>query len=243
MSIVAIVQARIGSTRLPGKVMKDLAGKPMLLRVLNRVSAASMLNKVIVAIPDLPESSIIERLCAVSGYCCFKGSEQDLLDRYYRTAVAHCADTIVRITADCPLIDPGLIDTVVQRYLQCPSMLKYASNIHPTRTYPRGLDTEVFGFDTLESAWRNDRNQAWREHVTPFVYRHPEKYEIIGVTHPEDYSGYRLTVDTPEDFQLIELLYQWFNEKPFNWLDIINLLCEKPDWSRMNSAIEQKVIG
>jgi spore coat polysaccharide biosynthesis protein SpsF len=242
MSIVAIVQARMGSTRLPGKVLKDLSGKPMLLRVLNRVSAASTLQKVVVAIPDLPESSVIERLCAAAGYSCFRGSEHDLLDRYYRTAVGHCADTIVRITADCPLIDPGLIDVVVQRYLQCPSMLKYASNIHPTRTFPRGLDTEVFGFDTLESAWRNDRNHAWREHVTPFIYRHPEKYEIIGVTNQEDLSGYRLTVDTAEDFQLIELLYQWFNEKPFSWTDVVTLLREHPEWLRMNSAIEQKVV-
>ena len=242
MSIIAIVQARMGSTRLPGKVLKDLAGKPMLLRVLERVSAASAVQKVVVAIPDLPESNVLEKFCASAGYSCFKGSEQDLLDRYYRTAVAHCADTVVRITADCPLVDPGVIDLVVQRYLQCPSILKYASNIHPTRTFPRGLDTEVFGFDTLESAWRSDRNPAWREHVTPFIYRHPEKYEIIGVTNPEDYSMYRLTVDTNEDFQLIELLYQWFKEQPFGWMDVVNLLRERPDWSRMNSSVEQKVV-
>ncbi|MBU1919465.1 acylneuraminate cytidylyltransferase, partial [bacterium] len=117
-----------------------------------------------------------------------------------------------------------------------------ASNIHPTRTFPRGLDTEVFGFDTLESAWRNDGNESWREHVTPFIYRHPEKYEIIAVTNPEDHSRYRLTVDTQEDFQLIELLYQWFENQPCSWMDIVTLLQERPDWTRMNSAVEQKVV-
>lgn len=242
MSIVAIVQARMGSTRLPGKVLKDLAGKPMLQRVLSRAASAKYLDKIVVAMPDLQESVPIERLCSELGYACFRGSENDLLDRYYRTAVAHCADTIVRITADCPLIDPQVIDLVIQQYMKCPAAMRYASNIHPTRTFPRGLDTEVFGFDTLESAWRNDGNESWREHVTPFIYRHPEKYEIIAVTNPEDHSRYRLTVDTEEDFQLIELLYQWFENQPCSWMDIVTLLQERPDWTRMNSAVEQKVV-
>jgi spore coat polysaccharide biosynthesis protein SpsF len=232
----------MGSTRLPGKVLKELAGKPMLERVLSRAALAKYLEKVVVAIPDLPESNPIERVCARLGYSCFRGAENDLLDRYYRTAVAHCADAIVRITADCPMIDPVVIDQVIQQYLKCPSPLKYVSNIQPTRSFPRGLDTEVFGFDTLESAWRNDRNELWREHVTPFIYRHPEKFEILAVRNTEDFSQYRLTVDTEEDFQLMELLFQWFQEQPFGWMDVVNLLKERPDWSRMNCTVEQKVV-
>lgn len=232
----------MGSSRLPGKVLKDLAGKPMLQRVLSRAASARYMDKIVVAVPDLPESAPIEKLCSKLGVATFRGSENDLLDRYYRTAVAHCADTIVRITADCPLIDPQVIDLVIQHYLKCPAPLRYASNINPTRTFPRGLDTEVFGFDTLESAWKHDDNENWREHVTPFIYRHPELFEILTVTNPTDYSQYRLTVDTAEDFQLIELLYQWFQEQPFTWQDVVNLLRERPDWTRMNSTVEQKVV-
>jgi spore coat polysaccharide biosynthesis protein SpsF len=242
MSVVAIIQARMGSTRLPGKVLSDLAGKPVLLRVLERVSAARTINNVVVAIPDTPENQRLEKFCAAAGYTCFKGSEQDVLDRYYRTAVAHRANVIVRITSDCPLIDPAVIDQVVETYLKCQSELKYVSNIHPTRTFPRGLDTEVMGIDTLEAAWRNDRMPEWREHVTPYIYRNPERFEIVGVTHPSDFSRYRLTVDTKEDLQLIELLFAWFQNRAFGWQEVIQLLRERPELTRINCAVEQKIV-
>nr|NIN65969.1 acylneuraminate cytidylyltransferase [Anaerolineae bacterium]NIN96152.1 acylneuraminate cytidylyltransferase [Anaerolineae bacterium] len=161
---VAIVQARVGSTRLPGKVLKDLVGLPLLARVVRRTARASRPDEVVVAIPEASTDDSLARLCHAYGWPCFRGSEDDVLDRYYRAATEYGAESVVRITSDCPLVDPGIVDQVVDLFLQ--GEWDYVSNTLAPRTYPRGLDVEVFTFDALRLAWKEDSNPAWREHVT-----------------------------------------------------------------------------
>jgi spore coat polysaccharide biosynthesis protein SpsF (cytidylyltransferase family) len=164
MRTVAIIQARMGSTRLPGKVLMDLAGEPMLVRVVNRVRRAERLDEVVVATTASPSDDPIFEGCRQRGWAVERGSEKDVLDRYYRAARAHHADVVVRITADCPFVDAGLIDQVVGAFLG--GGYDYVSNVLEPRTYPRGLDVEVFRFSALEKAWQEDRDPSWREHVT-----------------------------------------------------------------------------
>jgi len=180
--ITAIIQARMGSTRLPGKVLKDLEGQTMLSRVVNRTCRASLLDEVIVATTVKPADNLIMTECEKLGIPVFRGDEEDVLDRYYKAAQSYQADPIVRITSDCPLIDPEIINLVIENFLAHED-LDYASNTLPPRTFPRGLDVEVMTFDALEQAWRGDKNPAWREHVTPYIYRHPEKFKLKAVTN------------------------------------------------------------
>ena len=187
MKTVAIIQARMGSTRLPGKVLLDLAGEPMLARVVHRVQRAASLQEVIVATTVQPADDAITQLCAGRGWPCARGSQDDVLDRYYQAATASQADVVVRITSDCPLIEPDVIDQVVGALLAGQPEVDYASNVQPPRTFPRGLDVEVIRFDALERAWREDVDPAWREHVTPYLYRHPERFRIHGVFNADMY--------------------------------------------------------
>ena len=158
--IVAVIQARMGSTRLPGKVLKPLAGQPVLARVVDRVRRARHVDEVVVATTTLPADDVLADLCRTRGWACERGSEEDLLDRYHAAAAAHHADAVVRITSDCPVIDPGVVDRVVEAFLVQPC--DYASNTLEPRTFPRGLDTEVFSQAALELAWREDDNPVWR---------------------------------------------------------------------------------
>ncbi len=178
MKVVAIIQARMGSTRLPGKVLQDLAGEPMLARVVNRAWQAELLDDVVVATTTQSTDDAIAHLCAEHDWLCFRGSEEDVLDRYYRSALAHQADVIVRITSDCPLIEPEIIDRVAQEFLERQPEIDYAYNGLSRRTFPRGLDTEVMRFDVLKRAWHEDLNSTWREHVTPYIYRNPDLFRI-----------------------------------------------------------------
>jgi spore coat polysaccharide biosynthesis protein SpsF len=242
MRVIAIIQARMGSTRLPGKVLLDLAGEPMLVRDVSRVKRAETLNGVVIATTMLPPDDAIVALCSEHGWDFFRGSEEDVLDRYYRAAIAHSAEAVVRITSDCPLIDPGLIDRVVQDFIQNQSDAEYASNIFPERTFPRGLETEVIRFDVLEKAWREDCNPAWREHVTPYIQRHPERFGIRCVTNSIDFSHLRWTVDTPEDLELVKRIYDHFVDDSFSWLEALALLERFPQWSEINRDVEQKSV-
>ncbi|HEV8067404.1 MAG TPA: glycosyltransferase family protein [Planctomycetaceae bacterium] len=234
----AIIQARMSSTRLPGKVLLDLAGEPMLARVVERTRRSRTIDRVIVATTVESEDGPIVELCRSRGWTVSRGSRDDVLDRYYQAAVADGADPIVRITSDCPLIAPEIIDTVVKRL---DGTIDYASNINPRRTFPRGLDVEVFTFAALSAAWRDDREATGREHVTPFLYRHPERFRIALVEsdRPET-ASHRWSVDTPEDYELMQRIYSHFGRREFNWLDVLNLLDQHPDWCEMNRHVEQK---
>ena len=242
MKIAAIIQARMGSTRLPGKVLMELAGEPMLARVINRTRRATTLHEVVIATTTEPADESIVELCAARTWPCFRGSEYDVLNRYYRAAMRHQADVVVRITSDCPLIEPEIVDRVVREFLELQPEVDYACNVLPRRTFPRGLDTEVMRFDVLEQAWREDRNTAWREHVTPYIQRNPDLFHIHGVTNEVDYSHMRWTVDTPEDLAFVRCIYDHFGHDRFSWRDVLVILEEHPEWLEINQHVKQKVI-
>ena len=238
--VVAIIQARIGSSRLPGKVLEDLAGQSMLARVINRTSRADTIDEVIVATTTRPEDDVIELMCRAWGNHCFRGSSYDVLDRYYQTAVAFGADVIVRITSDCPLIEPEIIDRTVKGFLSC-SGADYVSNTLE-RTYPRGLDVEVFSFAVLKQAWEEDDNPAWREHVTPYMRRNPGKFRLFNAASEVDCSHMRWTVDTQEDLVFVRRIYDYFQTDSFHWEDVLGLLRSQPDLLDINRNVQQKVV-
>ena len=240
VKVVAIIQARMGSTRLPGKVLLDLAGKPMLERVVNRVGRARRIDELVVATTTQPGDDRLAEFCGARAWPFFRGSESDVLDRYYHAARKFGAQTVVRITSDCPLIEPEMIDRVVAELEDGAS--DYACNILPRRTFPRGLDVEAFTFEALERSWREDTNPAWREHVTTYIQRHPELFRIRGVLNEVDYSSHRWTVDTPEDLELVRKIYHHFGHDDFSWHDVLKLLESHPAWSKINRHIEQKKV-
>ena len=242
MRIIAIIQARMGSTRLPGKVLLDLAGEPMLARDMHRLSRAQALNEVVVATTIKSTDDAIVALCQERNWPCFRGSEADVLDRYYRAAQEYQADVVVRVTSDCPLIEPEVVDRVVREFLERQPEIDYASNTAPERTFPRGLDTEVMSFEALARAWREDKNPAWREHVTLYIRRHPELFKTYGVINDEDLSYMRWTVDTPEDLTLVRRIYEHFRHNQFSWREVLTVLAQYPEWLEINRDIQQKVI-
>ncbi len=234
--IVAIIQAHMGSTRLPGKVLKGLAGKPVLTRVVNRVRRANLLDEVVVATTTKPGDDVLVDLCKSEGWSWFRGSEEDVLDRYYRAAKQFSADVVVRITSDCPLIEPEVTNLVIKEFIETKPDYAHTCN------YPRGLDTEVFGFVILERIWHEDKNPAWREHVTPYIYRHPEIFSIKDVCNDEDLSFMRWTVDTQEDLEFVRRIYDHFGHDLFSWREVLNLLKEHPEWLEINKHIVQKTL-
>lgn len=209
-----IIQARMSSTRLPGKSMKTLSGKPLLWHVIDRVSRSRKAKRIIVATSTQSEDDAIEKFCRESGTACYRGSLDNVLERYYEAARVYGVETIVRITADCPLIDPEIIDRCVSSFEQ--SGADYVSNVAPgPRTFPRGLDTEVFSFSVLEKAYRQGREPYEQEHVTPYIVENKRGEFSIGqtVVADEAYAGnFRLVVDYPADYAVLQKLYDVFYE-------------------------------
>jgi spore coat polysaccharide biosynthesis protein SpsF len=240
MTTVAIVQARMSSTRLPGKVLRDLAGEPMLARVVDRLRRARSLNRVVVATTTEPDDQPIVEFCLARSIDVFRGSLPDVLDRYYRCAKQFEADVVVRITSDCPVIDPEEVDRVVETYRSFHGTMDYVTNSNPIRTLPRGLDVEVFSFATLERAWRDDTDPAWREHVTPYLYRSQAGFRQHCATIDTDESHNRWTVDTPEDYALIRAIYEHFGHDRMSWREILSAVADHPEWAAFNCHIEQK---
>ncbi len=240
MNVVAIVQARMGSTRLPGKVMIELAGEPMLVRCVNRTRRAQVLDEVVVATTTLAADDAIARLCDQHGWPCFRGAQDDVLDRYYQAAKAHQADIVVRITSDCPLIDPEIVCQVVDQFLALGHKADYAYNVLPHGEDPRGLDVEVLRFEVLEQIWRIDDNPARREHVTAYISQHPELFR----SHPVvvDLPPIRWTVDTPEDLQLVSNIYEHFGHDLFTSQQVLSALEDNPNWVELNLHVQQKTL-
>jgi spore coat polysaccharide biosynthesis protein SpsF len=238
---VAIIQARTGSTRLPGKVLLPVRGHPVLAHVVRRTLKARLVDEVVVATTTLPEDDAIVDLAHHEGWPVERGSELDLLDRYVEAARAHAADTVVRITSDCPLIDPVLIDDVVEALET--RAADYASNTLEPRTYPRGLDVEVISAPALERAWREDRDPAWREHATPYIYRHPELFRLLRVPGREDHSAHRWCVDTPEDLVLVRRIYDALGRDSFGWRDALAIVAANPTWAGINRHVAQKAVS
>ena len=190
----------MGSMRLPGKVLKDLEGETVLARVVNRLRRSQLINEVLVATTDRPADDVIVKECRSLSVLVSRGDENDVLDRYFRAAQLAKAEVVVRITSDCPLIDPEITDKTIAAFLE--HAPDYASNAL-VRTYPRGLDTEVVSVSALGRAWQGARKRYEREHVTPYIYEHPAEFKLLSVTGDADYSGHRWTVDTPEDLEFV----------------------------------------
>ncbi len=237
--VVAIIQARIGSTRLPGKVLEDLAGEPMVARVVTRVTRAATVDETVVATTVLPGDDVLADLCAARGWKCSRGSSDDVLDRYHAAAEEFGAEVVVRVTSDCPLIDPDVIDAVVESFAASPGV-DYAANTLPPRTFPRGLDVEVMAMQSLEAAWRDDSDAATREHVTPYLYRHPERFQLLAVRNAVDLSAHRWTVDTAEDLDFARHVYAVFAADDFTWHDVLAELHVHPEWAALNQGVRQK---
>jgi len=244
MKTALIVQARMASTRLPGKIMKEVLGKTLLEYQLERLLRVKQADQVIVATTDHGEEQPIVDLCQRLGVPSFRGSEQDVLARYYGTATKYGADVVVRITSDCPLIDPAVVDKVISFYLAHKEDYDYVSNTFPELTYPRGMDTEVMSYKVLKEAYEQATDQAEREHVTIFIKRRPERYRIKNLPYDKDYSHYRWTVDTPEDFTLIEkMLTALYPVTPhFTLEECLTLIADHPEWIKINDRIKQKLV-
>lgn len=231
----------MGSTRLPSKVLEDLAGEPMLARVVDRTRRAKTPDATMVATTRQPVDDAIARLCAERGWPFFRGSEEDVLDRYYHATLTSKADIVVRITSDCPLIEPEIVDRVVNEFLSHYPEVEYVSN-NLERTFPRGLDVEVMSFDALKKAWQEDCNPVWREHVTPYLRRHPKKFRTRNVANDIDYSYMRWTVDTIEDLTFVRKIYNYFQNDTFTWREVLHLLEMHPEWLEINRHVQQKAV-
>jgi len=230
----------MGSTRLPGKVLKDLVGETVLARVVNRTRRAKLLSEVVVATSVLSADDVIVQECERLRVPCFRGDEADVLDRYYRAAQHFAADVVVRITSDCPLIDPELIDSVICAFQE--QRADYATNALVV-TYPRGLDVEVFKFEALVRAAKCASHVYERTHVTPYIYENPALFNIVSLSAEEDYSGYRWTIDTTEDLEMIRTVYSHFgNRDDIGWRDVLRLMEEAPELAKINSMVRQKML-
>ena len=235
---VAIIQARMGSTRLPGKVLKEIDGVPLLKIMLQRVMAARKLNKVVTATSVLPIDNPIVDFCVSQGYECFRGPESDVLSRYYECATVLHANVIVRLTADCPLIDPKVIDSTVELYER--AGVDYAANTVPpeTSTFPDGSDVEVFSYEALARAHREATDPLDREHVTFYFWRDPARgFKTAQLRNSEDWSKFRFTVDYVEDFEVIKVVVsQLFQNAACPSLsEIVEFLKGRPALTALNN--------
>lgn len=239
--IIVIIQARMGSSRLPGKVMLNLCGKPVLEHIVERINYSKYVDKIIVATSEKIENDKIRDFCVDNRVSCFSGNEEDVLDRFYKAAkhndIQH-NDIVIRITADCPLIDPEVIDKTVEYFKN--QNADYAANIiNPT--YPDGLDCEVMKFTTLEQAWLNASLKSEREHVTLYIRNHPELFKLTSVENNKDISSLRWTLDEEKDFELITLIYDklYKEDKIFYMNDILDLISNNPRIANINSDIKR----
>ena len=230
----------MGSTRLPGKVLLDLGGDTVLARVVRRVRRAKLISEIVIA---TTASSQDDRIVAECKRLCvnhFRGEELDVLDRYYHAAQASKADAVVRITSDCPLIEPEVTDKVVRVFLD--DLPDYASNTQ-TRTYPRGLDTEIMTAEALARAWKEASKGYQRVHVTPYLYENPDKFRIRQIVGQRDYSGYRWTLDTPEDLTFLRTVLTCVgNDDRVKWTEILRLLERDQDLAKINQHVAMKAL-
>jgi spore coat polysaccharide biosynthesis protein SpsF len=244
MRVVAIIQARMGSTRLPGKVLKPILGKPMLVHIVERLRKVAKINEVVVATSEEKINDSIRKICEENKISCFSGSENDVLDRFYKAARVHKANVVIRITADCPLVDPALIDKVLTLFLRSKNYdfigvatgAGVADKKFDGYRYPDGLDTEVFSFSVLETAWREAKEPLEREHVTPFIWKRPNRFKLGSYKSDIDYSKMRWTVDNQEDFEVVSAIYAELYPKKldFNMNDVLNFFKKNPKLLKKN---------
>ena len=241
MPAMAIVQARMTSTRLPGKVLLPLGGETMLSRLIYRLRRAEACDAIVVATTDNSTDDPVAELCARLDVPCTRGSEHDVLGRYVAAAAQHDAERLVRVTADCPLLDPAIVDQLVEEHAS--SGCDYVSNMLPP-TWPYGMAVEVFSHAALISAHECATKASDREHVTPYIYGHPERFELRNVRNPTDLSGHRWTVDTPADYELVSRLFDavYPGNPNFTLADLLATIAQHPEWTQINQHIEQKSV-
>jgi spore coat polysaccharide biosynthesis protein SpsF len=258
-NIIAIIQGRMNSSRLPGKILLDIAGQPMLSRVFVRTSRSATVTGTVFATTTDASDDAVAEYCGFSGIPFTRGSQFDVLDRYYQTARSAKADVVVRITADCPVIDPGLIDAVVNTLLD--GGYDFACNRLPPpweRTYPIGLDVETCTFKALEKAWKEAKEPQHREHAMPYFYEgvelsaisrqlmegvSPRGFRIALLNHTTDFGEYRWTVDTPEDLEFIRQVYTRFDGRDdFSWKEVLDLVHNEPQLIEINSGVQHKTL-
>jgi len=243
MRIEIYVQARMGSTRLSGKVMMPILGKPLLEFLIERLKQVKEADAIAILTTTQPADDVIVMYCQKVGILCYRGPEDDVLGRYYQVAAERKPDAVVRITADCPLIDPDVVDLAISTFRQCYPAVDYVSNCLE-HTFPRGLDVEVFSYQALEEAYFKARKTSEREHVTSYINSRPEHFKLKNIAGSQNLSHYRLTVDTIEDFTLIRLIFEnlWPNHRNFRLNDILALMKKNPEWFQINSHIKQKLL-
>jgi spore coat polysaccharide biosynthesis protein SpsF len=239
--VVAIVQGRMASSRLPGKILADLHGQPVLAWVVRRAQRAAGIDQVVVATSVSSDDDVVEAFCKEQGFACSRGSLHDVLDRYITAAHAHDAEVIVRLTGDCPFIDPGMLADNLRTFLAAQPPLDFAANRLPgERTIPIGLDAEFCTIAALETAWREAKEPHQREHVMPFFYENPQRFNILHIKHSPDYGHLRWTVDTPEDLDLARRIAASFPDDTFTWLDILALFERQPELAAINAGVQHK---
>lgn len=238
MRVMIFVQARMGSTRLPGKVLKQVLGRPLLSYLVERLKDVKNAQGFLILTTISPKDDVIVEFCEKEKIPYFRGPENDVLARYYQAALKWKPDAIVRTTADCPLTDPEIIDQIISAFVDAKTPLDYLSNVLE-RSYPKGLDCEIFSFKALERAFKETDDPYNREHVSPYFYRNPEQFSIKNIALPKDYSKYRWTVDTKEDFELIEkMIEDLYPKNPhFRFHDMLKLLEKHPEWSHINGHL------
>ena len=242
--VVAIIQTRMSSTRLPGKALLDLDGRSVLSRMVERVKRASRLSRVVVATTVDLSDDPVEAACLDEKIDVFRGSLPDVLDRYYQAAVKYHADIVVRLTGDCPLIDPILIDDVVTELIEQDA--DFACNRLPppfSRTYPIGLDVEACTFSALQRAWKEATEKKDREHVLPYLYEKEGRFKVLQLDYKEDLGAMRWTLDTPEDYALLqEVIKRLDGRNDYSWLDVLQLFRQDPLLASINSSVKHKTM-
>jgi spore coat polysaccharide biosynthesis protein SpsF (cytidylyltransferase family) len=238
--VVIIVQARMGATRLPGKMMIDIAGKPVIQHVIERARLSKKVAEVWLATTTSHVDDVLDDWAQENDVPCYRGSEDDVLDRYYKCAEQAGAGVVVRVTGDCPLNDFKVIDLVIDEYTKQKGAVDYVSNIHPP-TYPDGLDTEVFSFAILEQAWKEAKLKSEREHVTPYIWKNPNLFKLKNIEHTEDLSKHRWTLDTPEDLHFLRLVIEEGQSRSgFCGLNqILSIVDAHPDWQEIVAGIQR----
>lgn len=238
---VATVEARMASSRLPGKILKNILGKSSLERLVERVRRSRLIDEVVVATTINPQDDAVETWAKKTAVSFYRGSEEDVLLRVLEAAKAFQADIIVELTGDCPLLDPVLIDQVIEKYLH--SDYDYVSN-NKERSYARGFDAQVFSVKVLDEVSRLTKDPADHEHVSLYIYEHPERYKLFTLWAPERLHApdLRLCVDTPEDFFVVESIYKaLYPKKPdFDAEEIMNFIKQHPEIAQVNSVVKQK---
>ena len=244
--VVCIVQARMGSSRLPGKVMMTLGRRSVLAQVVTRLQNCVTVDHVVIAATDKPTDDPLQAEAEALAVSCFRGSEEDVLQRYHLAAREWQANVVVRITSDCPLIDPQVVDAAVSRYMdglaESPPLAFVSNTLQ--RSYPRGLDVEVFSFAALNSAASEATENYQREHVTPFIWQQPERFPQAQIVAGHDWSEYRWTLDTDEDWQLLSTVFQRLDRdgNAITTRDVIELLEADSELAAINTLVQQKAL-